>query len=323
MNLHTLTIFWCNSYVGTCSRTEHPWIASSASWNGTYKSIDNNSQPYPQNNAEDPFMWQDTRGHFHAIHHWQSGNRNRYFNGGHSFSRDGVHWTFSQTTAYTKNITWDNSSWTVVGRRERPGLLLDPTWKTPLYLFTAVAQGAYGQSGRSWLQSQPIRQTPPPPTPPHVAPPPSSSSSSGAGAERPPFKCAVDEDCNLNGLCNQQTGKCACDNQWDGDDCGALALLPADPLGGYQRKGYSQWGVYTRTPPSLLPLSLSFSLSLSPSHASPPPPLPSPWMDAPGAKPSFSLLTTLCRWVGICRMLQEATLFIPRQTASTTYLLLK
>eukprot|EP00729_Bicosta_minor_P001375 gene1375-18029_t len=90
----------------TCSRTEHPWIATAAAWNGTYKSIDNNSQPYTQNNAEDPFMWTDSRGHFHQIHHWQSGNRNRCFNGGHSFSRDGVRWTFSKTTAYTKNISW-------------------------------------------------------------------------------------------------------------------------------------------------------------------------------------------------------------------------
>ena len=43
----------------TCvGRTEHPWIASAPHWTGPYASIDNNSQPYAQTNAEDQFMWQ-------------------------------------------------------------------------------------------------------------------------------------------------------------------------------------------------------------------------------------------------------------------------
>ena len=87
------------------------------------------------------------------------------------------------------------------------------------------------------MQSQPIRQTPPPPRPPS---PQQQQQQQHEG--QTPFKCSVDEDCNLNGLCDSGSGACACDNQWDGADCGALALLPADPNGGYQRKGYSQWG---------------------------------------------------------------------------------
>ena len=33
------------------------------------------------NNVEDPFIWQDKRGHFHALHHWQNGDHNLYANG--------------------------------------------------------------------------------------------------------------------------------------------------------------------------------------------------------------------------------------------------
>ena len=188
----------------------------------------------------DPFMWRDTRGNYHMLHHWQAGTHNRYYNGGHSFSRDGLRWTFSSTPSYSKNITWSTplpsgDRWTVVDRRERPGLLLDASWKVPRYLFTAVMSNVHpGQHpGSSWLQSQPVRQTrPPPPTPGQGA---AQQPISGGGA------CARAEDCSLNGLCSAQ-GVCECDPQWDGPDCGVLALLPADPQGGYRRPGFNGWG---------------------------------------------------------------------------------
>jgi len=46
---------------------------------------------------------------------------------------------------------------------------------------------------------------------------------------RPPSPappCAVDEDCNLNGLCDTKTGVCACDKPWGGATCGELRFLP-------------------------------------------------------------------------------------------------
>jgi hypothetical protein len=159
----------------TCSGPEHPWVASAPHWSGPYHSIDSEQQPFPQLNVEDPHMWRDARGHWHMLHHWQSGNHNAYANGGHSFSRDGLRWTFSNDTAYTKNISWTATGpnadgkipWTVVARRERPGLLLDRKWQTPRALFTAVAahtwrsnvQPPWVDARQSWLQSQPIRQT--------------------------------------------------------------------------------------------------------------------------------------------------------------------
>ena len=76
---------------------------------------------------------------------------------------------------------------------------------------------------RRWLQSQPIRQKLRP-----------GEAGGGGGA------CASDESCNLNGVCRQSV--CVCDPQWTGSHCGSLALLPADPLGGYRRPGFSGWG---------------------------------------------------------------------------------
>jgi len=73
------------------------------------------------------------------------------------------------------------------------------------------------------LQSQPVRQT--------VG---EGEAAGGGGA------CTSDEDCNLNGLC--VAAACACDPQWQGPLCGTLALLPADPLGGHRRAGFSGWG---------------------------------------------------------------------------------
>ena len=163
----------------------------------------------------------DRRGNLHAIHHWQARvgrvQHNAYFNGGHSFSRDGSNWTFSPVASYTKNISFTDGSWSVMGRRERPGLLLDENWSTPLVLFTSVGSP---HGPESWLQSQPIRQTADP--------------AQGGGA------CRADEDCNLNGVC--AAGKCACDAQWDGATCGVLALEPASKDGGYRRPGFNGWG---------------------------------------------------------------------------------
>jgi hypothetical protein len=53
--------------------------------------------------------------------------------------------------------------------------------------------------------------------------------SSGASAllKLTPVACAVDADCNLNGLCEPTTGVCTCDAGWRGPTCASLALASA------------------------------------------------------------------------------------------------
>jgi len=54
--------------------------------------------------------------------------------------------------------------------------------------------------------------------------------------------CESDLDCNLGGICNEVTQSCECAKEWTGDDCGTLALLPAEVDNGFQPPTYSSWG---------------------------------------------------------------------------------
>jgi len=56
--------------------------------------------------------------------------------------------------------------------------------------------------------------------------------------------CSTDEDCSLNGICNEV---CRCDPGWYGDDCGHLDLAPATRWTGYNHTNYtdpSHYGKY-------------------------------------------------------------------------------
>ena len=56
--------------------------------------------------------------------------------------------------------------------------------------------------------------------------------------------CSVDEDCNLNGVCDQDTSMCACAAAWTGNSCGMLDLELARPSpgAGFDESGNSSWG---------------------------------------------------------------------------------
>ena len=58
------------------------------------------------------------------------------------------------------------------------------------------------------------------------------------------YKCQVDDDCSLNGVCNASTSQCDCDAGWTDFDCGVLDRAPADRNSGYNltSNGTSSWG---------------------------------------------------------------------------------
>ena len=94
---------------------------------------------------EDTFMWQDPRGHYHALFHsFILGAV-----GGHAFSKDGLDWTFGskangflQDGAYGLNVTLQNQSVVRLERRERPHLLLDMAGN-PLVLTNGVQSAGF------------------------------------------------------------------------------------------------------------------------------------------------------------------------------------
>jgi len=69
---------------------------------------------------------------------------------------------------------------------------------------------------------------------------------SGPGVAPPGNRCLSDLNCSLNGVCNTDTGVCACDRPWRGVNCAKLGMLPAKPAAGYgQVTGpmrVSSWG---------------------------------------------------------------------------------
>eukprot|EP01059_Diplonema_ambulator_P036181 TRINITY_DN8925_c0_g1_i1.p1 TRINITY_DN8925_c0_g1~~TRINITY_DN8925_c0_g1_i1.p1 ORF type:complete len:399 (+),score=61.65 TRINITY_DN8925_c0_g1_i1:39-1199(+) len=96
---------------------------------------------------EDPYVWQDTRGNYHALLHnlgpnggfdcHEAGGEYRSCDmGTHAFSSDGFSWTFSKTVPFNTTVAWSDGSSVVLHRRERPQLIVENG--APQYLINGV-----------------------------------------------------------------------------------------------------------------------------------------------------------------------------------------
>ena len=84
--------------------------------------------------AQDPFLWQDERGHWHLLMHamgWSSVGR-------HAFSRDAITWEISEVAPYSADVTFEDGTVQTMLRRERPQLVLDVAGTAPLYFTSGV-----------------------------------------------------------------------------------------------------------------------------------------------------------------------------------------
>lgn len=128
--------------------TPQSWIgiATAPSWQGPYNVP---SAPIFEVNQEDPFIWRNNNGYFHALYHTQvAGPAGR-----HAYSADGINWTLSETPAYNTTIQFDDgTSWTFQ-RRERPQLHFDPVSGLPTVLYNAVQPYSYD---RTYTMATPI-----------------------------------------------------------------------------------------------------------------------------------------------------------------------
>lgn len=81
-------------------------------------------QPLPDcGDTEDPYVWQDLNGRYHAVLHNMS-PRDPAFCGIHAFSEDGAQWACGGL-AYSNNVSFTDGTSEVFPRRERPHLLFD------------------------------------------------------------------------------------------------------------------------------------------------------------------------------------------------------
>jgi hypothetical protein len=99
-----------------------------------------NTESHPEGQDEDPFLWQDERGHWHLLMHHLGGYKGvRDPVGAHAFSRDAIHWTKSAVLPYTTFVPFKDGSSINMTRRERPEMILSEKGQ-PRYFSSGVQE---------------------------------------------------------------------------------------------------------------------------------------------------------------------------------------
>ena len=105
------------------------------------------AEPLISDFNEDPFVFRDRRGHFHALLHGSYCEC-----GTHYFSADGLRWAKSAGNAYDNRVEWEGGGSTVLVRRDRPQLHFAADGRPTHVLTGAVDQGR--PSGESYTLLQ-------------------------------------------------------------------------------------------------------------------------------------------------------------------------
>jgi len=128
-------VFFPNGSVlllGRGSSSKNVRTITAPSWRGPYTLGPILNLHY---SVEDPFLYRDTRGHFHSLFHAYSD-----WSGYHAFSRDGLNWSHAALPAFNTTINMTDGSFVKYGRRERPHLVFN-TDGTPAFLYTSITIG--------------------------------------------------------------------------------------------------------------------------------------------------------------------------------------
>eukprot|EP01084_Bolivina_argentea_P216038 366970_1 len=110
--------------------------------------------------TEDPYLYIDCNGNYHAIFHNMSPNppnatADGYLGvvGGHAFSMDGITW-FYGGASYDNIVKYDDGTTFIAHSRERPHFIFDDDNCTPIALITGVT---FGHSDYSFTLLQPVK----------------------------------------------------------------------------------------------------------------------------------------------------------------------
>ena len=128
-------------------------IAYSPNIEGPYTVL-NNEQPIfqvdGQGEAEDPFLWKDSKG-YHAIFKDHVDKYTGERDGGvMAHSTDGVHWTVDiDPKAYSRTVEWEDGKVEMQGQLERPFLLFENGKATHTFFATMDGTGGFENATKS------------------------------------------------------------------------------------------------------------------------------------------------------------------------------
>ena len=130
-------------------------IATAPTWRGPFVvAVPDAAVANENRSQEDPFMWIDARGHWHALVHKMfdppGGGPCGAWAGGHLFSEDGAQWS-PVARAYNTTVRTAGGGATVFTRRERPKLIFDARGR-PTHLYN----GAIPPQGNPYTIVSPI-----------------------------------------------------------------------------------------------------------------------------------------------------------------------
>jgi len=125
------------------------------SWRGPYHLGSEVGNAAAIGGVEDPFLYRDKRGHFHALFHGGHQGGGYKASGAHAFSSNGVHWTFSLHASYTTDVCTTDGKCHSYNRRERPHLLFGSDGQ-PAYLFTSLSNWVIGGKDSAFTFAQAI-----------------------------------------------------------------------------------------------------------------------------------------------------------------------
>lgn len=136
-------------------------IAYAPNIEGPYTVL-NNDQPIfqvdGQGEAEDPFLWKDSKG-YHAIFKDHVAKYTGERGGGvMAHSTDGVHWTVDKDPkAYSRTVEWEDGKVEMQGQLERPFLLFENGKATHAFFATMDGPGGFENATKSWNMVIPLK----------------------------------------------------------------------------------------------------------------------------------------------------------------------
>lgn len=157
-----MMIFKGRTYIGDDKFSDMALgMAYAPSIEGPYTVL-NNGQPIfqvdGQGEAEDPFLWKDSRG-YHAIFKDHVAKFTGEKGGGvMAHSPNGIQWTIDKDPkAYSRTVEWEDGKVEMQGQLERPFLLFENGKATHAFFATMNGAGGFDNATQSWNMVIPIK----------------------------------------------------------------------------------------------------------------------------------------------------------------------